>query len=69
MPLVKTGGRSPYEGKVMTTMGYKEPRPPECVKCRQRVKGVLYTRTPNGQDLCGPCAGDSFLVPDEPSES
>ena len=35
----------------------KESRIPTCARCKQRVEGVLYTRSPMGEDVCSPCSG------------
>ena len=56
MALVKQGGGNPNAGKVVTTMGLREPRPPVCEKCKER-KNQLYTRNANGQIVCADCAG------------
>lgn len=55
MAVIKQGGSNPYQGKVMTTMGYREPRPPLCMKCGGRKPG-LYTVDGNGQQVCPDCA-------------
>lgn len=46
----------PNTGRVMTTMGYKEARPPLCMKCGERREGQLYTINANGQEVCADCA-------------
>lgn len=57
MPLVRQGG-DPNAGKVMTTMGPREPRPPVCPICRERRPG-MYTVGVNGQVICSICAGSA----------
>jgi len=39
----------------MTTMGYREARPPVCEKCGERKDG-MYTQNGNGQWICPDCA-------------
>ena len=56
MAIVKQGGSNPYAGKVMTSMGYRESRPPLCMSCGERKEG-LYTVNANGQQVCADCAG------------
>lgn len=56
MAVIKQGGSNPYAGKVMTTMGYKEPRPMLCYVCGQRKDGN-FTVNANGQPMCPDCAG------------
>ncbi|HSE46751.1 MAG TPA: hypothetical protein VLA89_15625 [Gemmatimonadales bacterium] len=56
MAVIKQGGSNPYQGKVMTTMGYKDPRPLLCFVCGQRKEG-LFTINANGQQICSDCAG------------
>jgi hypothetical protein len=56
MAVVKQGGSNPYAGKVMTTMGYREPRPMLCKVCGERKDG-LFTVNGNGQEMCSDCAG------------
>lgn len=55
MAIVKQGGSNPYEGKVMTSMGYRDSRPPRCMVCGE-FKDGLYTRNGYGQDVCPDCA-------------
>lgn len=55
MPIVRQGGSNPYAGKVMTTQGYREARPPLCMVCGQRKDGI-YTINGNGQQVCPDCA-------------
>lgn len=55
MAIVKQGGSNPYAGKVMTSMGYRDPRPPMCMQCGQRKDG-LYTVNANGKEVCPDCA-------------
>lgn len=57
MAVIRQGGNDPYGGKVMTTQGYKEQRPPVCTNCRQRKVGQLYTTNANGQIVCADCSG------------
>lgn len=58
MAIRKEGGSNPYAGQVMTTMGYRAPRPPLCMKCGQRKDGI-YTINGNGQQVCPDCASPS----------
>ena len=62
MAIIKIGGSKPNAGKVLTTMGYREPRPPLCMKCGQRKPGGLYTVNGNGQTVCPDCAGEKHRV-------
>lgn len=55
MAVVRQGG-NPNVGKVMTTTGLKEARPPVCTNCRERRPG-LYTLDANGSLVCGQCSG------------
>lgn len=50
-------GVNPQAGRVMTTQGYRERRPPRCMKCGERKDDGLYTVNPNGQAVCPDCAG------------
>ena len=61
MAIIKQGGGDPYKGKVMTTMGYREPRPPLCLVCGERKDG-LYTVNGYGQQVCPDCAGEKHRV-------
>jgi len=68
MAVVKQGGQ-PYSGKVWTSNGPKDRRPPVCAQCRERREG-LYTISVNGQLICGQCSGEygrGILTPDEDS--
>lgn len=56
MPLIKQGGSDPYSGQDFTTTGYKAHRPPVCMKCGERKKG-LYSINVNGQLVCADCMG------------
>ena len=56
MAIRKEGGSNPYAGKVMTTFGYRESRPPLCMKCGQRRPDQIYTINGNGQVTCADCA-------------
>lgn len=62
MAIRKEGGSNPYRGKVMTTMGYREPRPPLCMVCGERRPDQLYTINDNGQVSCADCAGPSHAA-------
>ena len=46
---------------ITTTQSFsgKQSRVPMCAICKQRVEGVLYTRTPMGENVCEPCSGRS----------
>lgn len=57
MAIVKQGGSNPYHGKVMTTMGYRDPRAPLCMQCGEYKNGQLYTVNGYGQAICADCAG------------
>jgi hypothetical protein len=57
MAVIKQGGSNPHEGQVMTTMGYRAPRPPICRVCGERREG-LYTINGYGQEVCPVCAGE-----------
>lgn len=54
MPITKQTDGS---ANVMTTMGYRQNRPPVCTVCRERKVGQLYTTNPNGQVVCADCSG------------
>lgn len=56
MAIRKEGGSNPYRGKVMTTMGYRAPRPPLCMSCGGRKEDQIYTISTNGQVICADCA-------------
>jgi len=56
MPIRKEGGSNPYVGKVMTTLGYRESRPPLCMQCGERRSDQIYTISGNGQVICADCA-------------
>jgi len=56
MSVIRQGGSNPYQGKVMTSMGMREARPPLCMKCGERKDGI-YTINGNGQQVCPDCAG------------
>lgn len=58
MAVIRQGGNNPHSGKVNTTMGLYEPRPPLCEKCHER-KDQLYTKNVNGQTVCADCAGSA----------
>lgn len=58
MAIKKVGGGNPYAGQVMTTQGYRAPRPPLCLVCGQRKEGQIYTINGNGQQVCADCAGE-----------
>lgn len=63
-------GRPP--GTVMTTMGWRAVRPPECAECGERREGQLYTSNPYGQFVCADCAspGDrAVLVERAPADA
>ena len=62
MAIIKQGGSDPYKGKVMTTMGYRAPRPPLCLVCGERKEGQLYTINANGQQVCADCASPKDRV-------
>lgn len=57
MAILKQGGSNPYAGKVNTSMGMREPRPPLCMVCGERREGQIYTVNANGQTSCATCAG------------
>ena len=57
MAIVKQGGTNPNSGSVMTSMGYRQYRPPLCQKCGERKPDQLYTINANGQQVCADCAG------------
>lgn len=59
MAIKRQGGQDPNRGQVMTTMGYRAPRPPLCMRCGQRREGQLYTVNANGQEVCADCASPS----------
>lgn len=61
MAVIKTGGSNPYAGKVMTSMGYRDARPMQCMQCGERVDG-LFTVNANGQPVCPDCAGPNHRV-------
>lgn len=50
-------GANPNAGRITTTMGMREPRPPVCNSCRKRKEGQLYTVNANGQVVCADCSG------------
>lgn len=56
MAVIRQTGSNPYAGKVMTSNGLKDRRPPVCTKCRERREG-LYTLDVNGSLVCGVCSG------------
>ena len=56
MAIIKQGGGNPYAGKVMTTLGYREPRPMLCFVCKERKDGV-FTVDGNNNPMCSDCAG------------
>ena len=56
MAVIKQGGSNPYEGQVMTTMGYRGPRPPLCQACGHRRENQNYTIDGNGRTVCADCA-------------
>lgn len=58
MAIKKVGGKNPNAGKVTTTMGLRDRRPPLCMKCGERRPGQLYSVNANGQEVCADCAGD-----------
>lgn len=57
MAVIRQGG-NPMSGKVMTSMGLKDIRPPICNKCRERKEGQIYSRDANGNFNCEDCAGN-----------
>lgn len=57
MAIIRQTGHTANAGRVTTTMGLREPRPPVCTRCRERRENVLYTIDPNGQIICGECSG------------
>lgn len=61
MAIKRVGGSDPYKGQVMTTMGYREARPPLCMACGQRKDGI-YTINGNGQVVCPDCAGEKHRI-------
>lgn len=56
MAIIRQGGSNPYDGKVMTTMGYRQRRPPRCMNCNGFKEGQLYTVDVNGRTVCADCA-------------
>lgn len=56
MAILKKGGSNPYQGKVMTTLGYRDQRPMLCYVCGERKEGN-FTVNANGQPTCPDCAG------------
>ena len=70
MAVIKQGGRNPYSGQVMTTMGYRAPRPPLCMVCGERKANQIYTINGNGQQVCADCGSpyDREIMTYEPSD-
>lgn len=68
MAIIKQGGSNPYAGKVNTTMGMRESRPPLCMVCGERKDGI-YTKNGYGQDCCPDCASPRDLPILRPSPS
>lgn len=61
MAIIKQGGSNPNAGKVTTTMGLRERRPPLCMSCGQRNPGI-YTINGYGQQVCPDCAGEKHRL-------
>lgn len=61
MAVKVVGGSNPRSGEVMTTMGYRGRRAPQCMGCGERKDG-LYTMNGNGQFVCPDCAGVKHLA-------
>lgn len=45
--------------KIITTDSISQPKPPVCAICKERVPGVAYKYSHNGDLVCEPCSGDT----------
>ena len=57
MAISRQGGGDPLGGKLMTTMGPRDPDKRLCYQCGQKKSDDLFTVNANGQAVCPECAG------------
>jgi hypothetical protein len=62
MAVVRQSGVNPNAGKVNTTMGLREARPPLCWTCHERREGEIYGISANGAPICSTCATKKVLA-------